>query len=584
LLIMVSTPFLSFEEARKQIIGRNFTFETPYGKRLLTYADYTASGRSLRFIEQFLIKIQREYANTHTEDDITGRNMTTMLHQAEQIIKKAFNAEKNCHIIAIGTGATGAISKLQEILGVRNLPAIKFFLKRIKDKIYEEFEELVEYRKFYEDELEKRKPIVFIGPYEHHSNDIIWRDSLAQLVRIELTNEGEINLEDLEKKLSNPSFQNRLKIGSFSAASNVTGLKSPIYEIARIMHKYNGIACFDYAASAPYVKIDMNRDKESYLDAVCLSPHKFIGGPGSSGILIFNERIYEKSISPTCAGGGTVDFVSNSSVDFVKDIETREKAGTPGILQTIKAALVIDLKDAIGIGKIEEKELEFTKKALNEFSKHPNIEILGPLDPNKRIAIISFMIKHEDKYLHPKFITKLLNDLFGIQSRAGCMCAGPYGHLLLQIDEETSEKYRNLIQQGIIGLKPGWCRINYHYLFSEIEFEFITKAIQFIVDKGFIFIPEYVFNYQTGEWHHHRFNEIEEVEKFSVRSILKMKLKDCFEEASIENREEIYNNYLQEAEKIAHSLQVKTSNYGKFKDPFVESLRWFNFIHITNED
>lgn len=580
---MDSIPFLSFEEVRKQIIGSNFTFKTPYGERLLTYADYTASGRSLRFIEQFLIKIQREYANTHTEDDITGRNMTTMLHQAEKIIKKAFNAEKDCHIIAVGTGATGAISKLQEILGVRNLPASKFLLNKIKDEIYEEHEELVKFGKILEDEIEKRKPIVFIGPYEHHSNDIIWRDSLAKVVRIELTNEGYFDLEDLERKVSNPSYQSRIKIGSFSAASNVTGLKSPIYEIARIMHKYNGIACFDYAASAPYVKIDMNKDDEVYLDAICLSPHKFIGGPGSSGILIFNKRIYEKSISPTCAGGGTVDFVSNSSVDFVKDIETREKAGTPGILQTIKAALVIDLKDAIGIGKIEEKELDITTQALNQFSKNPNIEILGPLEPSKRIAIISFMIKHENKYLHPKLITKLLNDLFGIQSRAGCMCAGPYGHILLQINEETSERFRKLIQREIIGLKPGWCRINFHYLFSEIEFEFITKAIQFVADRGFAFIPEYIFNFQTGEWQHRSFNEIEDTEKFSVRSILNMKLKDCFKENSIKNREEIYNRYLQEAEEIVNSLEIKINNYGTFKDPSVERLRWFNFIHIINE-
>ena len=350
------------------------------------------------------------------------------------------------------------------------------------------------------------------------------------------------------------------------------------------MHKYDGIACFDYAASAPYVKIDMNKDDEAYLDAVCISPHKFIGGPGSSGILIFNERIYEKSLPPTCAGGGTVDFVSNRSVDFVKDIDTREKAGTPGILQTIRAALVIDLKDAIGIRNIEEKELEFTKKALDDLSKHPNIEILGPIDPYNRIAIISFMIKHEEKYLHPKLITTLLNDLFGIQSRAGCMCAGPYGHLLLQIDNETSEKYRKLIQQGIIGLKPGWCRINYHYLFSKIEFEFITKAIQFIADKGFTFISEYIFDFQTGEWQHRRFKDNEDVEQFSVRSILNMDLKDCFEEEIVKNREELYVSYLQEAEKIVNSLKVKIKKYSKFKDPYAESLRWFNFIHIANED
>jgi selenocysteine lyase/cysteine desulfurase len=581
---MDSMPFLSFEEVRKQIIGRNFIFKTPYGKRLLTYADYTASGRSLRFIEQFLIKIQREYANTHTEDDITGRNMTTMLHQAEAIIKKAFNAEKNCYVVPVGTGATGAISKLQEILGVRNLPVTNFLRKQIKDKIYEEYEELAEFGNFLEDQIEKKRPIVFIGPYEHHSNDIIWRDSLAQVVRIELTKDGYFDLEDLEKKLSTPSYQNRIKIGSFSAASNVTGLKSPIYEIARIMHKNGGIACFDYAASAPYVKIDMNRDDETYLDAVCLSPHKFIGGPGSSGILIFNERIYEKSLPPSCAGGGTVDFVNINSVDFVKDIGTREKAGTPGILQTIRAALVIDLKDAIGIEEIEEKELEFTKRALDKLSKHPHIEILGPIDPFNKIAILSFMIKHEEKYLHPKLITTLLNDLFGVQSRAGCMCAGPYGHLLLRIDNETSEKHRKLVQKGIIGLKLGWCRINYHYLFSKIEFEFITKAIQFIADKGFAFIPEYIFNLQTGEWQHRRFRDNEDVENFNVRSILNMELKDCFEDEIVKNREELYKKYLQEAEKVANSLEVKINSYSKFKDPYIESLRWFNFIHIVNED
>jgi selenocysteine lyase/cysteine desulfurase len=571
---MRNSSFLSLKFVRNAIIGHNFTFRTPYGNRLLTYADYTASGRSLQFIEQFLIKIQREYANTHTEDDVTGRSMTTMLHQAELIIKKAFNGEKNCQVIAVGTGATGAITKLQEILGVRIPPATKNLLKKISNGKCN----------LIEDKHNNKKPIVFIGPYEHHSNDIIWRESLTEVVTINLTEEGYFDLTDLENKVSDPRFNGRIKIGSFSAASNVTGLISPVYEIARIMHKYDGIVCFDYAASAPYVKIDMNKDAETYIDAISLSPHKFIGGPGSAGILIFNERIYEKNLSPTCAGGGTVDFVSSKAVDFVKDIETRERAGTPGILQTIKAALVIDLKDAIGIDNIEEKELDYTKRALERLSKHSNIEILGPIDPIHRVAIVSFMIKHEDKYLHPKLITKLLNDLFGIQSRAGCMCAGPYGHLLLQINEETSEKYRKLIQLGIIGLKPGWCRVNYHYLFSEIEFEFITKAIEFLADKGFKFISEYTFNYQTGEWRHRNEVDIKEIENFNIKSILNLDLGDCFEKELIDNREELYNQYLEEAEKKAYSLKINTNNFGKFKDPSAERLRWFNFIHLENEN
>jgi len=569
---MYSNPFLSFEEVRNAIIGRDFIFETPYGRRLLTYADYTASGRALRFIEQFLIKLQREYANTHTEDDVTGRNMTTMLHQAESIIKKAFNGERNCHVIAVGTGATGAISKLQEILGVRIPPATKILLQRITTGKSNAIEK----------DFHGKKPVVFIGPYEHHSNDIIWREALTEVVNINLTEEGYFDLEDLENKVSDLRFDGRIKIGSFSAASNVTGLISPVYEIARIMHKYDGIVCFDYAASAPYVKIDMNKDENSYIDAISLSPHKFIGGPGSSGILVFNERIYDKNLAPTQAGGGTVDFVSPTAVDYTNDIETREKAGTPGILQTIKAALVIDLKDAIGIDKIEAKELEYSKRALERLSKHPNIEILGSLDPNVRISIISFKIKHENVYLHPKLITKLLNDLFGIQSRAGCMCAGPYGHLLLHIEKEYSEKFRKIIQQGVIGLKPGWCRVNFHYLLSEIEFDFLTRAIEFIADNGYKFLLDYSFNYQTGEWNNLNFAQSVISEKLSIKAVLETDLIDCFEEKKIEDRKQRYDNYLIEANKIADSMP-ESSRYKSFKDPLAEELRWFNVVHVTDE-
>ena len=579
---MSKSTSLSFKNVRNAVIGRNFKFETPFGERLLTYADFTASGRSLSFIEQFLIKIQREYANTHTEDDITGRNMTKMLHHAEIIIKKAFNGEKNCNVIAVGTGATGAISKLQEILGVRIPPATIMLLKNLSDKICKKNDDLKEYRDKLIEEINKIKPVVFIGPYEHHSNDIMWREALTEVVTIKLNRFGYIDLTDLEKKVSDNRYKDRIKIGSFSAASNVTGVKSPIYKIAQIMHKNNGIACFDYAASAPYVKIDMNKDDQSFIDAVCLSPHKFVGGPGSMGILVFNERIYDLELPPTYAGGGTVDFVSASSVDYVNNIETREKAGTPGILQTIKAALALDLKDAIGIEKIEKKELEYTIRALERLSKNPNIVILGPKNATRRISIVSFMIKHEQRYLHPKLITKLLNDLFGIQSRAGCMCAGPYGHLLLNIEEETSKKYQKLIQKGIIGLKPGWCRVNFHYLFSEVQFNFICDAIEFIANNGFKFLSDYVFNYETGEWKHIRFKEPEELETYNIDSILKMDLVDCFEEEIVENSEKVYMNYLKIANELLKKLK-SPKTYGNLKNKTAEELRWFNFINISGE-
>jgi selenocysteine lyase/cysteine desulfurase len=572
-------PFLTLEEVRNAIIGRNFIFQTPYGMRLLTYADYTASGRSLKFIEQFLIKIQREYANTHTEDDVTGRHMTEILHQAETIIKKAFNAEKNCKIIATGTGATGAISKFHEIIGIRLPPATRTLVRSILDNLSKENVIDQNLRKKLELEINRLKPVVFVGPYEHHSNDIMWREAIAEVVTIQLTPDGYIDLKDLEIQVSDAKYKNRLKIGSFSAASNVTGLKSPVYEIARILHKYGALVCFDFAASAPYVKINMNNDSDTFFDAVFISPHKFVGGPGSSGILVFNEHVYNLELSPTSAGGGTVDFVSLTTVDYSKDIETREKSGTPGVLQTIKAALAIDLKDAIGIDNIESKELEYTTRALEQLSKHSKIEILGPIDPENRISIVSFMIKQGDKYLHPKFVTTLLNDLFGIQSRAGCMCAGPYGHSLLNIDEEKSQEFRKIGQQDKLGIRPGWCRVNFHYLFSEIEFKFICQAIEFIADYGYLFLREYSFNINSGVWTHLNFKDTLLFNKPDIKSILSTDLKNCFDEEPIDQNEE-FTKYLNDARKLVKTFGDEIK-YHQFDDPEVEELRWFNFIHIN---
>ncbi len=579
------TPKLSFDQVRHEIIGRDFTFTTPFGTRLLTYADFTASGRSIAFIEKYLIKIQREYANTHTEDDITGRHMTGLLHGAEKIIKKAFNADKNCYIIATGTGTTGAITKFQEILGVRLPEATRLLIMSLYSKISEnESESKSEGEIGFGDpqmldrlqkKMEELRPVVFISSYEHHSNDIMWREAVADVVVIGLTPEGYFDIDDLKNKLSLPQYQNRMKIGSFSAASNVTGVRSPVYKIARLMHQYGGLACFDFAASAPYVKIDMNKDVESYFDAIYISPHKFVGGPGSTGILVFNEKLYNRAIIPTSAAGGTVDYVSSSGVDYSEDVETRERAGTPGILQTIKAGLAIDLKDAIGIDEIEAKEYDFISRALERLTKHPNIEILGPIEPDHRLSIISFMVKHGDKYLHPKFCTKLLNDLFGIQSRAGCMCSGPYGHSLLDIGEDRSLKFRKVVQQGKIGIKPGWTRLNFHYLISEAEFDFLCSALEFIAEFGHRFLSLYSFNFETGDWIHHKFQD-DDLQKIpNIENVLKMDLRNCFDEKEM-NRKELFDQYLKEAKKIAESLQ-EPENFEQFQDPTAEELRWFNF-------
>ncbi len=574
-------PLLSFDQLRKEIIGRDFFFKTPFGQRLLTYADYTASGRSVKFIEKYLIKIQREYANTHTEDDLTGRHMTDLLHQAEETIKKAFNAEKNCYIIAAGTGTTGAITRFQEILGVRLPPATKTRIENLLNNNKQlSPQQKGQFLSIY-NKLESDRPVVFIGPYEHHSNDIQWRQAFVDVVEIDLDSAGYYDLEDLEKKVSDPKYKNRMKIGSFSAASNVTGLVSPVYKIARIMHKHGGIAGFDFAASAPYVEIDMNKDEKSYFDAIYLSPHKFVGGPGSSGVLIIRKDLYDTSIEPTCAAGGTVDYVSSVAVDFIEDVETREKAGTPGILQIIKAALAIDIKNAVGIREIEELEQKYTFRAIKHLRKNLNIFLLGSNNPYDRISIISFLTVHDDKFLHPKLFTKLLNDLFGIQSRAGCMCAGPYGHRLLDIEIERSEEFRALVKKGKLGLKPGWTRLNFHYLFSESELQFICDAVDFVATNGYKFIPIYMFNCDSGEWFHKEFTPDEHEIIPTVESVLSMDLKDCFEEVK-PRKKELFKEYLEDAQKIADSLD-DNPKFGSFKDPDCEKLRWFYFTSIMNE-
>ncbi|MHA1775839.1 MAG: aminotransferase class V-fold PLP-dependent enzyme [Promethearchaeia archaeon] len=578
---MTPTQEITLNFIRNQIIGRDYRFSTPFGSRLLTYADFTASGRALNFIEKFLIHVQRSYANTHTEDDATGRTMTGLLHQAEHMIKQAFNAENGYCIIAHGTGSTGAISKFQEIIGVRVAPATKALYQRLLEQYFEDHPEI---RNLYQEMtafLEAHKPVVFISSYEHHSNEIMWRESFAEVIEIALLKDGTLDLEYLEREISDPRYNNRLKIGSFSAASNVTGIVSPVYDIARILHRHGAIACFDFAASAPYVKINMNKDDESYFDAVFISPHKFLGGPGATGILVFNESLYDTSLPPTFAAGGTVDYVSPFAVDYTKDIETREKAGTPGIIQTIRAALAIDLKDHIGIEVLEAKERDFCRRGMEKLQKIPNVEILGNPDPDKRIPIISFVIRHNDRYLHPKFSTKLLNDLFGIQSRAGCSCAGVYGHRLLNITHPQSEKFRKLVQKGFMAIKPGWTRVNFHYSFTETEFQFIIDAIEFVAKYGYKFLPLYKIDLHTGDWFYRNFVDKDLSFRPTIQNVLKLAQRDCFEAEPV-NMEKEFREYLQFAHDKALKLpEPKMEDYKTFGDPLADELQWFYFCDST---
>jgi selenocysteine lyase/cysteine desulfurase len=465
---------------RDNLIGADASITTPFGSRRVTYADYVASGRALEHVERVIQeRVLPLYANTHTEDSRSGAQTTHLAHEAGEYIKAQLGASAY-KIAFCGSGSTAAIKRLQEILGV-SVPS------PLRQRLLEVMPAL-------------ERPVVFVGPYEHHSNEVSWRESLAEVVEIGLCPKGLIDLDALRDALKDPRYAGRPKLGSFSAASNVTGTLSDTRSIARLLHAHGAYAFFDFAASAPYVAIDLKPGKPDGFDAVFISPHKFVGGIGSPGVLVFNPALYTLS-SPSTAGGGTVTYVSSYAHDFTPDIEAREDAGTPAILQKMRAALGFWVKAQIGTEAIERLEGGFIRRALTRLSANPNLELLGNLEV-KRLAVVSFLVRTGGRYLHPRFVVKLLNDLFGIQSRGGCACAGPYGHALLHIDEATSSAYRDSVSAGFEGIKPGWTRLNFNYFITEDEFEFLLDAIEFVADHGAAFLPLYDFDWTSGAWRH----------------------------------------------------------------------------------
>lgn len=556
------------EWLRHEIIGRNDVFTTPIGKRPLVYADYTASGRGLYFIENYLQDLLRYYANSHTDDDFTGKTMTDLVHEAEKTIKKIVNAGDRGKIIFTDSGATGGITRLQQILGVFWSPATENRLNAMISKSGEAHKNSL--RK----QIDANKPIVFVGPYEHHSNEIMWRQGLCEVVEVPLNSDGELDLLKLESMVSDSKYDGREKIGSFSAASNVSGIITPVYDVAGILHKHGAIACFDFAACAPYVEIDMNRDKESYFDAIVLSPHKFLGGPGSSGLLVFNENIYKKNLPPSIAAGGTVDFVTYDSQKFTDDIETREKPGTPGILQAIKTSLVFQLKDRIGVEIIEEIEKYLFSQFISRFKDNDKITFYGTSDPEKKVNIIAFNVKHKDRVIHPRLFTRIMNDFFGIQTRAGCSCAGPYGHRLLSIDKELSLQYVHLVEdRNLAGMKPGWVRLNLHYSFSDSEFEYICKSLAYLIEKAHLFIPLYDFDLKTGEWQYKDKVESEISLDFDrvVNALPPWK-------RSSPSLELFFEESIEDAERILSEIKGKPA-YNKF-DKEIEDVNFFYAVNV----
>ncbi len=493
----MTLPDLDFATLRAETVGIDTPVATPFGERLLVYADFTASGRCLRFLDAYLSDLARLYANSHTEDSTTGRATTRLLRQAEDVIKAAVNAGPEGRLIACGTGSTGAIDKFQQLLGVALPPATRhrlFGLLRTHagPNAADAFEAA----------LREQQPVVFVGPYEHHSNEVTWREGLATVVEVDLDAEGRLDLGHLEALLQDPRWKGRPRVGSFSAASNVTGLKTPVREVARLLHRHGALACFDFAASAPYVEIDMNPegDAGAALDAVFISPHKFLGGPGACGLLVFNERVYPKDLAPSVGGGGTVVYVNAEGHEFTTDIESREKAGTPGIVQTLRAALAMQVKEAVGVEAVEHREQALLRRAFERWGEA--VEILGPAEPEARVGIVSFNLRSASGTLHPRFVTTLLDDLFGIQSRAGCSCAGPYAHRLLGIRLDRARQLLALSRDGVHGVKPGWCRVGFHFTMDDAEADYLIDAVSFVAEHGERFLPLYRFHLGSGTWAH----------------------------------------------------------------------------------
>ena len=429
------------ELIRASVIGDDEAVSGPFGLRRVTYADYTASGRSLSFVEDYIRDaVMPLYANTHTESSGTGLQTTRFREDARNIVRAALGGNEEEHaLIFCGSGSTAAVDKLVTILNLR-LPA------DLNDRYH--LDAVIP---------AGERPVVFIGPFEHHSNELPWRESIADVVTIHEDADGHIDLAQLEQKLR--EFADRpLKIGSFSAASNVTGIVSDTGAVSSMLHRYGALSFWDFAAAAPYVKVEMsphrNGDELDYKDAIFVSPHKMVGGPGTPGVLLARRDLLNNRV-PAVVGGGTVAYVNSEVHMYLADKEHREEGGTPAILESIRCGVVFQLKQQVGVEAIREREESFIRRAIERWQRHPNIEILGNNDA-ERLSIVSFVVRHGPRHLHHNFVVAVLNDLFGIQSRGGCSCAGPYGHRLLGIDHEMSLKYESEINRGCEGIKPGW--------------------------------------------------------------------------------------------------------------------------------
>lgn len=505
------------------IVGQYSRFTTPYGEKSIVYCDWTASGRLLSNIESYLTSnVMPFYGNTHTSTSITGHQSTCFRSEARQIIAQSVNAKVTGKaaedvVLFTGNGTTSAVNKLVHSLGL-NIP-LPFQEGSVDDS----------------EDINPR-PLVFTSSYEHHSNLLPWRESFAQVVTIKYSQSTGVCLVDLEQKLRLYSNRKSLKIGTFSAASNVTGVLTAVDRVSVLLHSYGALAFFDYATAAPYTVIDMNPalDHLAYKDAIFFSGHKFIGGPGAPGVLIVKRNVMvPRDSTPPTPGGGTVFYVTGDHHRYLSNREEREEGGTPYILGDIKLGLVMHLKQSVGSNWIQEEELRISAYAQLKLEGEAgtNIILLGrastfasSVGAAPHLPIFSFLVRAGARFLHHNFVCALLNDLFGVQSRGGCQCAGPFSQQLLGLSAEMNAKLEASLLDKQEVLRPGYSRISIPYWTSKEEIDYILDAVIFVALHGHKFLSAYRYNHRTGEWAHTtrltRFPERQWISQFDIGAIV----------------------------------------------------------------